>query len=184
MKQIIMATAGAVAALVLTGCSGGGDADTDGDGKVSLGEAAGAARAQGLVPEPGQYKATITMAGIDIPGLPPEMAGHGSGMTTTTEYCLTPKDVAEGFEEMLKRGQNGECAYERFNLDGGNIDAVMVCDTPQGSARMEMTGTATPTGSDFDATMAMDFDGAGEGTMRFTARHERIGNCPAPEPQE
>lgn len=164
---------------VLTACSGGGDADADGNGEVTLGEAAKQAEAQGLKPEPGQYRATITMSGIDIPGMPPEMAGHGAGMTNNVEYCLTEKDVAEGYEAMMKRGQNGECSYEKFNLAGGNMDAVMVCKTAEGTARMEMTGTATPTKSDFTASMKMNFNELGEGTMTFEGKHERIGDCPA-----
>ncbi len=176
MKRMILALAGAALA---AGCSGAGDADADGSGEVSLKEAAKKAEAGGLKPEAGLYKATITMTGIEIPGMPAEMAGHGAGMTTTTEYCLTQEEVDKGFEEMMKRGQNGECSYERFNLDGGDLDAVMVCKTPEGTARMEMTGTATPTTSDFNATMAMNVDGMGEGTMKFVAKHERVGDCPA-----
>ncbi len=178
MKRIIMATTGAALALALAGCSGG-NADADGDGEVSMKEAAKQAEAQGIKPEPGQYKATITMTAMDIPGMPAEMQGHGSGMTTTSEYCLTQEEVDKGFEEMMKRGQNGECAYERFNLAGGKMDAVMVCKTPEGEARMTMDGTVTPTTSDFTATMAMQVPEMGEGTMTFSAKHERIGDCPA-----
>lgn len=124
------------------------------------------------------YRATITMTGIEIPGMPDDMKGHGGGMETTSEYCLTPDDVAQGYEEMMKRGQNGSCSYERFDVAGGKLDAVMLCQTDQGEARMEMNGTASPTASQFDAKMKMDLDGMGNGTMRFTAKHERIGDCP------
>jgi hypothetical protein len=175
MKRIIMAAAGAA---LIAGCSGG-NPDADGDGKVSMKEAAKTAKAQGIKPEPGLYKTTVTMTGINIPGMPPEMAGHGAGQTVTSEDCLTQQEVDKGFEELIKQGQNGECSYERFNANGGDIDAVLVCKTPQGNARMEMTGTATETSSDIKATMAMNFDGAGEGTMTFTAKNERIGDCPA-----
>ena len=132
-----------------------------------------------MKPEPGLYRATITMTGIDIPGMPAEMAGHGSGMVTTTENCLTQEDVDKGFEEMLKQGQQGECSYERFDIDNGKVDAVMVCKTEQGSARMTMAGTTTATSSDFSATTTMTIDGVGEATMKFDAKHERIGACPA-----
>lgn len=175
MKRIIMA---AVATALMAGCSGG-NADADGDGEVSMKEAAKKAEAEGLKPEAGQYKAVITMTGMEIPGMPAEMAGHGAGMTTTTEYCLTQEEVDKGFEEMMKRGQNGECAYESFNLADGKMDAVMVCKTPEGEARMTMNGTVTPTSSDFTASMAMQVPEMGEGKMTFTAKHERIGDCPA-----
>ena len=178
MKRIIMAAA---AATLLAGCSGAeGDADADGDGAVSLGEAAQQADAQGLRPEPGQYRATITTTNIDIPGLPPEMKGHGSGMTTTNEYCVTEEEVAQGFEEMMKQGQDGECSYEKFDLAGGKLDAVMTCNSGEGTAKIAMNGTVTPTSSDFTATTALNFEGMGEGEMTFTAKHERIGECPAP----
>lgn len=175
MKRIIMA---AVATALMAGCSGG-NADADGNGEVSMKEAAKKAEAEGLKPEAGQYKAVITMTGMEIPGMPAEMAGHGAGMTTTTEYCLTQEEVDKGFEEMMKRGQNGECAYESFNLADGKMDAVMVCKTPEGEARMTMNGTVTPTSSDFTASMAMQVPEMGEGKMTFTAKHERIGDCPA-----
>jgi hypothetical protein len=175
MKRIIIAAAGAA---LIAGCSGG-NADADGNGEVSMKEAAKKAEAEGLKPQAGQYKAVITMTGIEIPGMPAEMKGHGAGMVTTTEYCLTQAEVDKGFEEMMKRGQNGECSYESFNLAGGKMDAVMVCKTPQGDARMTMNGTVTPTTSDFTASMAMKFPDAPEGTMTFAAKHERVGDCPA-----
>ncbi len=177
MKRIIMAAA--FVGLGLAGCSDSGNADADGSGTVTPKEAAAQAKAQGMMPEPGQYKATIVMTGIEIPGMPAEMAGHGSGMTTTTDYCLTEEEVANGFEDMMKRGQNGECSYESFNLDDGKMDAVMVCKTAEGTARMTMNGNATPTTSDFTATMAMSFEGMGDATMTFDAKHERVGDCPA-----
>lgn len=175
MKRIIIAMA---AGALVAGCSGG-NADADGDGAVSMKEAAKKAESAGLKPEPGLYKTTVTMAGLDIPGLPPEMADHGAGMTTTVEDCLTAADVDKGFEELIKQGQDGECSYESFNIAGGKFDAVMVCKTPQGSTKMEMAGTATPTRTDLEAKMAMNFEGVGEGTMTFTSTHERIGDCPA-----
>lgn len=168
----------AAAAALLAGCSSEG-ADADGNGTVDVAEAARKAESEGMKPLPGLYKTTVVMAGLDIPGLPPGMADHGAGMTTTVEDCLTEEEVDKGFEELVKQGQDGDCSYEKFDLSGGKFDAVMVCKTQQGSTRMEMAGTATPTRTDLDASMAMNFEGVGEGTMKFTATHERIGDCPA-----
>lgn len=177
MKRMAMI---AILGGMLAGCSdNSGSADADANGEVTAQEVAKAVEAEGIKPEPGQYRAVITMTGIDIPGMPPEMAGHGAGMTTTTEYCLSEQQVADGFEEMMKRGQNGECSYEKFTMKDGDFEGVMVCKTPEGSARMTMAGTATPTTSDFTAAMAMNFEGTGDATMNFAAKHERIGDCAA-----
>lgn len=175
MKHIIIAAAGAI---LVAGCSGG-EADVDGDGEITAKEVAAKAKAESVKPQPGLYKATVTMTRLDIPGLPEGMEGHGAGATTTSENCLTAEDVDKGFEELVKQGQQGECSYERFNLDGGKLDAVMLCKTPEGSARMAMTGTTTPTSSEYKATTKMNFEGVGEGTMNFTVKQERIGDCPA-----
>ena len=48
MRRIIMAAAGAA---LLAGCSGGGNADADGNGEVSMKEAA--KKAEGLKPQAG-----------------------------------------------------------------------------------------------------------------------------------
>lgn len=168
----------AAAAVLLAGCSGG-NPDADADGKVSVKEAAKAAQAEMPRPQPGLYKTTIVMTDLQIPGMPPEMKGRGAGMTRTMEDCLTQEEVDKGYEALVKQGQDGECSYEKFDVAGGKLDAVMVCQSQGRSARMTMTGTTTATSADLDATMAMKFDGAGEGTMTFTTKHERIGDCPA-----
>lgn len=178
MARITTIAAATAAAALVAGCSGG-DADAGAGGNVSVKEAVEAAKAEMPRPQPGLYKTTVTMTGLDIPGLPPEMAGHGAGLTTTSEHCLTEAEVEKGYEALVKQGQDGECSYERFELAGGKIDAVLVCNAQGREARMAMTGTTTPTTADLEASMAMEFDGVGKGTMRFTAKHARVGDCPA-----
>ncbi len=173
----IIAAAGAV--LLAAGCSDSGAADADGDGTISLNEAAKRAEGQGYKPVPGLYRTTVTMTGMEFPGMPRDMAGHGAGLNTTVEDCLTQEEVDKGYEELLKQGQDGDCSYERFDIAGGKLDAVMVCRAQGGATRMEMQGTTTPTSAEFDATMGIDVQGVGKGTMRFNAKHERIGECPA-----
>lgn len=166
------------AATLLAGCSGGGG-EADGKGAVSVKDAAKEAATAMPQPEPGLYKTTVTMTGLDIPGLPEDMKGHGAGMTTTTEACLTADAVRKGYGEMVKQGQNGDCTFEKFDAAGGKIDAVMVCKAAGTEKRMAITGTTSKTGAELTASVAMDFEGAGSGTMNFTTTHERIGDCPA-----
>lgn len=174
MKPIIIAAA--IAAL-LAGCSDKGE-DAAGE-KVAVKDAAKQAEAQGLKPQPGLYKTTITMTGLEIPGLPEDMEGHGAGLARTLESCLTQAEVEKGFDGLLKKGQDGECNFERFALTGGDLDAELVCDAQGRTTRMDMKGTLTATAADMEATTTIAFDGVGEGSMNFTAKHERIGDCPA-----
>jgi hypothetical protein len=175
MNTATTIAAAAAVALLLAGCSGG-NADADGNGEVSLKEAAEAAKDELPKPQPGLYKTTVTMTNINIPGVP---EGHGAGQIVTSEDCLTQAEVDKGFEAMVKQGQDGDCAYENFALADGKIDAVMVCKAEGRAIRTSMSGTTTSTGADLTATTAMEFDGAGKGTMTATIKHERVGDCPA-----
>lgn len=173
MKRITFVAAAGAA--LLAGCSGKGE--ENGGDTVPAGDAARQAEAQGLKPQPGLYRTTITMTGLEIPGLPEGMQGHGAGLARTLESCLTPAEVDKGFDALLKKGQDGECAFERFALAGGQLDAVLVCNAQGRTSRMDMNGTLTATGADLEAATTLAFEGVGEWTMNYTARHERIGEC-------
>ena len=117
---------------------------------------------------------------IDIPGAPPEAAEMMRGMMggQSHDYCLTQTDVDNGFEEMARQGQDENCTFERFDVNGGDIDAKMRCDIPgQGSMTMTLDGTATPTSSVMEMTMQGNMTGMGDSTIKMRAEHERIGDC-------
>lgn len=172
----------ACAPLALAAC-GGPDADADGDGEISMKEAA--ARSSDMVkPEPGMYRATVEMIDVEVPGAPQEMQDMMKRMMSsgpqTHEYCLTPEEAAKGFEEMARQAQEdeGNCSFEKFEADGGRIDAVMNCAREgQGSARMAMKGTGGPTSSEM--TMTMDAETPDGKTMKMTMKssQQRIGEC-------
>lgn len=176
MKPTLIAAL--AAATLLAACSAEKD-DTAAGEPVAVKDAATKVEAAGLKPQAGLYKTTITMTGLDIPGLPEGMQGHGAGLARTMESCLTQAEVDKGFEDLLKTGQDGECRFDRFALAGGNLDAVLVCDAQGRTTSMTMTGALTPTTADIEASTAIAFDGVGEGTMNFTAKHERVGECAA-----
>lgn len=174
---IMLAIAAALAAC------GSGTEDAAGGDALSSEEVAERAE-EAIRLEPGQYRSTADLVSIDIPGAPPEvvemMKRSMSAESSVTEYCLTPEDVEKGYEEMARNSAEGDCSFSRFDVDGGDIDAEMVCQGgPQGAeARMTLTGSGTSTSSDMTMTMRMDAAGMGDGTMTVRVRHERIGDCP------
>lgn len=180
MRRLIVVAACSIA---LASC-GSSDADADGDGKISMEEAA--AKSEDLVkPEPGQYRATVEMVDLQMPDAPKEVqdamkAAMNQG-PQTNEYCLTKEEADKGFEEMIKESQaQDNCTFEKFDADGGNIDAVMVCETPgQPTARMTMKGVGTSTTSKMD--MTMDVTGPDGKAMKMVMKssQERIGDCAA-----
>ena len=167
---------------ILGGCSDPG-ADADGDGEITMEEAA--AKAKTMVrPEPGKYSATSELVSVDVPGAPKEVQDMMRKMMDrgpqTTEYCLTPEDAEKGFEEMLRQSQasGNECTFEKFDTEGTQIDAVMVCEkTGQGTVRMTMEGTGGETSSDM--TISMDAQDPAVQRMIVVMKNtqKRLGSC-------
>ncbi len=181
MQLLVLAAPLALVALI--GCS---ETEPDSANPVEattggLSKAEVAERARDTVqPQPGQYRAVMEVLEVDIPGAP---EGAGAMLRQmmdgqSHEYCLTQADVDKGYEEMARQSQDGDCTFERFDVDGGEIDALMVCTGEQSNAiQMAMNGTATPTSSVMNMTMTGDMAGMGDSTLRMKATHERVGDC-------
>lgn len=168
--------------LALTACGDGAESPSGSDG-VSPTRAQVASRARDFVrPEPGLYRSTVEVLEVDIPGAPPQMAEmiRESGQTgQTNQYCVTPADVEKGFEEAVRKSQRGDCDYQRFDVDGGKIEAAMTCIEAGRSVNLTLSGSGDSTSSDMSMTMKLDMAGMGEGTIRARSRSERIGECPS-----
>lgn len=173
----------AAAAFALAAC-GGSDADADGDGEISLEEAASQSDEM-IRPEPGEYRSTTELTDLQMPGAAQDMQDMMRAMMAQGEqertFCLTAEQAEQGFEEMIRQSrEDGNCSFEKFEADGGSIDAVMTCrESDRGAARIAMQGTGTSTSSRM--TMKMDMTGPGGESMTMTMRtqQERIGDCSA-----
>lgn len=173
----------ALSALSLSlGACGGSETDTASEGKsISGAEIAERAQSSAIKPQPGQYKVSMEVLEVDIPGAPPQAVDMMRSMMSsrTHQYCLSQDDVDTGFEEMARQSQeDGDCTFQRFDVDGGSIDAQMTCDANgQGKMTMTMKGEGTPTRSEMDMTMKGNMAGMGDSTIRMKATHERVGDC-------
>ena len=161
------------------GSSAGDDAASGGD--LSMAEVAERAREGTVRPQPGQYRSQVELVDLDIPGAPPQAAEMMRGqMSQTTEFCLTQEDVEEGFRQLASQPQGGDCSFNKFDVDGGEIDAAMSCTNPGGgTVNISMQGTGRETSSEFTMRMSGDLGGTGEGSMTMKQTSERIGDCSA-----
>ncbi len=176
------ALATALLALTLAGCSDNPDAD--GDGKISMDEAADSMEKNGgsIRPDPGLYRGTTELVNLEAPGAPPEakkmLEAMLGGEPQVMEFCLTKEEADKGFERMAKGSQGDDCSFEKFNVSGGDIDAVMTCKGQgDGDARMVLKGKGTSTSSEM--TMVIDAKGPDGQAMKMTMKtsQERIGDC-------
>jgi hypothetical protein len=143
-----------------------------------------AARIEG--PQPGLYRSSVKLVSYDMPGAPPQMADmmnqRMNGLNSKpTEYCLTPEEAKGGFEEMLRKGQQGKCTFQKFEAGTNTIDASMTCETGPGvTSTVAMKGTISATASKLDMEMAQNNPGVPGGriSMKMHVENERIGDCP------
>ena len=134
-------------------------------------------------PDPGEYRQTITINSLEMPGAPEEIVAqvrNAIEQNATRTYCLTPEQASEGFADQFRRvTENDDCTWNRFGVDDGNLDALLTCGGGQGGeVTIAMEGNVSSTGSRIDMTMsqenaAMDMD------MAMTMESERLGDCPA-----
>ncbi len=146
--------------------------------------------------EPGEWETNVTFASVDLPGMPPQVAGmmkdQIAKQMTRPELqqqrtCLTAEQAAKPPGEMFGGRDNG-CRFEHFRMGGGKLDAVMVCkDTAggPGDARMTMKGNVAPGGYDLASEMIVSspampgVKGDGGMTIRTRVTGKRIGDCTA-----
>ncbi|HUE79745.1 MAG TPA: DUF3617 domain-containing protein [Sphingomicrobium sp.] len=130
---------------------------------------------------PGKWQSRVTIEKFELPGAPPEAAAAMRRMydrAQVDESCLTPEQAKRPKEDFFA-GASKNCRYERFDMGGGKIDAVMKC-TGEGAAQtMTMQGTYGP--ENYQMRMNMEANAgsgpAGAMTMAMRVDAKRIGEC-------
>jgi hypothetical protein len=141
----------------------------------SGGGPAGAGMAGGM--QPGQYRTTVTMLEMNIPGMKSENVNMAP---TVTEDCVTSSDIAEFTEGSMVDGNSGEtCTQNSMNSSGGRIQGESTCTGPNGTRTMQINGTYSSNRVDMEISSTQDIPGMGASTMRMRMASERIGECPA-----
>lgn len=168
-----------LAALALAACS----SEKAADAPKSEAEVAAAVNTMEK-PQAGQYRTTINITDLTIPGMSAAQAAQAKGAFSATgqsvEYCLTPEQADMGYEEMNKRAGQGDCKFDHFNAAGGTLDAKMTCQTGKGMvSTSELKGTVSATGSHLTMVTDSKMPGMPGGGMKMTAEvtMERIGDC-------
>lgn len=175
----------ALAALVLPLAACGSDEPASVDGGLTTDEVMERAQEAGaeIKPEPGLYRSQTEIQDIQIANAPEQMRDmmKNSMTSQTHEYCLTPEQAEKGFEESARQSQaDSNCTFQKFDVDGGSIDAAMTCSPDgQGTMTVAVQGTGSATRSEMNMTMEGDMPPMGSMTMKMRIVNERIGDCPA-----
>jgi hypothetical protein len=184
MKRMVTAWA----ALALGGC--GGETTTEQAARTcevslrnaSIAEVAEqtAATGEAMRFQPGEWETKVEVVNAEIPGVPPAMAEQmRKAMTINTSVtdCMTPEQAERPSEGLFARDQ-GECRFDRYDMRGGRIDGAMTCTSAgEGTARITMQGSYTPTS--FEMRNTVDASRGGGQAMKMESRvtGRRLGEC-------
>ena len=170
--------------LALAAC-GGNDEAAEGAGETAAAEA--------VMAQPGEYRTTATLADLNVPSadagqLEQIRAILSEGLAEGKTFCLAAQDAEAAGRELAKQLAEGDCSVEEFALNGGNMDASMMCTIDLGEGRtsegpVSVEGTVREQSSSMTVAMDQVMPGAGgsDMTANMTIRmdSQRIGECTA-----
>ena len=108
--------------------------------------------------KPGAWDATTELVSMEIEGMDPAALKGTLGRKTEFKNCVTPEQAARPASDFFAHPdlKNGKCKSESFDMTGGKLTAVIVCEAGQGQAgpmRMELSGNYGPDAYDMTVTM-------------------------------
>ena len=137
----------------------------------------GAAMANAI--QPGQYRTTVTVLEMNVPGVSSQNIDMDP---TTTTDCVTTSDVSDFASGSLFDADNGEsCTQNSMNTGGGRIQGQATCTGQYGARTMQIEGTYSSNHVEMEISGTSEIPGMGQMTQRMRLVSERIGECPAGE---
>ncbi|HVV32274.1 MAG TPA: DUF3617 family protein [Vitreimonas sp.] len=165
------------AAALLAACSPPAST-TNANGATASAPAAAGGAATSI--RPGQYRTTVTIVSMSIPGVPQSQLQAMQAQPQTDEDCVTSGDISDLARKSLIDADEGEtCTDNHMNAANGRIEGAANCTNADGDTHsMHITGGYTPTHMDMDVTMTGQ-SAAGQMSQHIRMVTDRIGECVA-----
>ena len=162
-------------ALLPAACGGGAPSD-----EAILAEAGKLAQ-----PLPGKYRSVTRLTRFELPNASPQEADRlrtlmGGLVPQASEFCLSAAQARDGFAQMLRRSQQGDCRFARFGADASRLNAEMRCTGAAGSTStvvMEGEGGARRSRMTLRVDQRAASIPGGELQMELEVSNRRTGDC-------
>lgn len=174
-RSLALCTAAAIA---LAGCG-----DKTPEPAASGRAAAPSETAAAVKPRAGHWDVKLEMTDIDVPGMPDEIKktiGKQFSQAGAMATCLTPEQAARNDGKFFEPKNNKDCKSESFSMEGGRLDAKLICARANTKQTVEMRGTYGAEA--YDLTLNSQGDANGQPmkmTMHVTGK--RTGECTGKE---
>jgi len=172
IKSVLFASACLMAACSPPAPPQGANGSSSANAPANSGAAVGAAL------QPGQYRTTVTIVSMNMPGLPAGMAEKMRARPNVTEDCVTSDDVAELTRKSLVNEESGQhCTENSITSANGRIDGTATCSNGDGgSYTMQMHGAYGSNHVEMDMTMSGQTP-MGPMQQQMHMVTDRIGEC-------
>lgn len=136
-------------------------------------------------PLPGLYRSETRLEAFALPGasrrdaqlLRRRMAGV---QPQVAQSCLTPEQARQGFAPLVQQLQQGDCRFDSFVANSGQMRAELHCTAPGGVlSHVQMEGTGAASGSSMRLTIEQRGPAIPGGlqTMTLNVASRRVGRC-------
>lgn len=130
--------------------------------------------------QPGQYRTTVTIMSMNVPGMPAGAAEKMRAHPNVSEDCVTSDDIGELTRKSLVDADEGQtCSENHITSANGRIEGSATCQNQDGGAyTMQVNGTYGANHVEMDMTMSGQTPG-GPMSQQMHMVTDRIGECPA-----
>ncbi|MBI3439558.1 MAG: DUF3617 family protein [Proteobacteria bacterium] len=151
---------------------------TSANGSSAASAPANSGAAVGAALQPGQYRTTVTIVSMNMPGMPAGMAEKMRARPNVSEDCVTSSDIAELTRKSLVDSEEGQtCSENHITSANGRIDGSATCRNEDGGEHtMQMHGTYGSNRVEMDMTMSGQTP-MGPMQQQMHMVTERIGEC-------
>lgn len=171
-----------VAALAISACNRG--ADADGDGKITDAEAKAEMSSGGkMAMKPGQWEVKVTFDSIEAPGLPDAMKGkmkEQMGKGVTQQSCLTQEQVDKPGGDFFGAPPEANCSFDQLSRSGDAMTVSMTCK-PAGNMTVKSKMDGKFAAETYTMNIEQSTEGTPMGAIKMTGKIDgkRVGDCPA-----
>lgn len=130
--------------------------------------------------QPGQYRTTVTIVSMNMPGMPAGMAEKMRAAPNVSEDCVTSEDVAElTRKSLVNEDADQHCTENHITSANGRIEGSATCSNGDGGTyTMQMNGTYGSNHVDMNMTMSGQTP-MGPMQQQMHMVTDRIGECRA-----
>jgi hypothetical protein len=148
------------------------------NGSSSANAPANSGAAIGAALQPGQYRTTMTIVSMNMPGMPAGMAEKMRAAPNVSEDCVTSGDIAEMTRKsLLSEDSHQHCSENHITSANGRIDGTATCDNGSGGTyTIQMHGAYGANHAEMDMTTSGQLP-AGPMQQQVHMVMERVGEC-------